>query len=253
MPVQNRKQKRSKRKRINKHLELNRGPYTEGEARLSPGLTAIFATGLAKRPLRPPNLESRPGLGAAFYGGARSPMAAFNLKNRLSAIQRDSCFNAYDIAPRFSLSLSLVFFAVQLDERFVKPFDIDGIIAANVAEFTTQRPTFPAYPRLVESFFLLLCETTFERGISLKRASTNREICGYFFQFCPLENYFKTAWNHLIARFCNSSKHGCLTVQIKLVRLIVGICCAWFEGSRKEKRKMSKRIHFVGSKVRENN
>ena len=117
-------------------LNLTVVSITEGEARLSPGLTAIFATGLAKRALRPPNLESRPGLGAAFYGGARrrSPMAAFNLKNRLSAIQRDSCFNAYDIAPlslSLSLSFSLSFFSsvsATGRKKFVKPFDIDGII-----------------------------------------------------------------------------------------------------------------------------
>lgn len=154
-------------------LNLTVVSITEGEARLSPGLTAIFATGLAKRALRPPNLESRPGLGAAFYGGARrrSPMAAFNLKNRLSAIQRDSCFNAYDIAP-LSLPLSLSFFSsvsATGRKKFVKPFDIDGIIRREhygICEATSNVPGIPAPSTVIFPLRNNLREGNFARGRS---------------------------------------------------------------------------------------
>lgn len=53
---------------------------------MSPGLTAIFATGLAKRPLRPPNLESRLGLGAAFYGRGPPPLANGRLQLEKSTL-----------------------------------------------------------------------------------------------------------------------------------------------------------------------
>lgn len=192
-------------------LNLTVVSITEGEARLSPGLTAIFATGLAKRALRPPNLESRPGLGAAFYGGARrrSPMAAFNLKNRLSAIQRDSCFNAYDIAP---LSFSLVFSSVSATGRkkFVKPFDIDGIIRREhygICEATSNVPGIPAPSTVIFPLRNNLREGNFARGRS------NEPRNNGIFSSCPLENYFKIAWYRLIDRFCN--KWRCAWYKMK--------------------------------------
>lgn len=117
-------------------------------------------------------------------------------------------------------------------------------------------PTFPTYPRRVESFFLLLCETTFERGISLVHVQTFERTEKYaaIFSSYPLENYFKTAWNHLIGRFCNKWQWTWLSngidktctivlVQIKGYRCFYVAVSKSFEG-RKRKRKIMEENRF---------
>lgn len=154
---------------------------------MSPGLTAIFATGLAKRPLRPPNLESRLGLGAAFYGRGPPPIANGRLQLEKSTLHDPHTIRVLTPTtsrlplssfPFFSLFLAS-FLVPRNDERFVKP----SISRNFVTEFTThvQRSNgISAAPS--RSFFLRLRN---KRGILLVQTrwpSTSGEICRYFFE-----------------------------------------------------------------------
>lgn len=107
----------------------------------------------AKRPSRPPNLESWLGPAAAFYGGPPVANGRLQLeKSHWPAKPFDSCSNAYDIAP--VLLHDAAHALVRVFKSFQRSIVVRGI-SLGIMEFAARHSrttTFPAFLRRVDHF-----------------------------------------------------------------------------------------------------